>query len=111
MYQPINVELATRIGITSAICAQCLYDGIQGAFAADIEEAKGREWVRMGSRQLTLLIPYLTPHSAKGALRRLVKGGIVCTADLNDSPFDHTYWYSFTSYGECLMAATGSEED
>jgi hypothetical protein len=111
MHQPINVELATRIGITSAICAQCLYDGIQGAFAADIEDVKGREWIRMGNRQLALLIPYLTPHSAKSALRRLVKGGIVSTADLNDNPFDHTYWYSFTNYGENLMAATGGEED
>jgi DNA-binding HxlR family transcriptional regulator len=58
----------------------------------------------MGYRQLSLLIPYLSSHMTKSALRRLVKGGIPRTADLNESPFDHTHWYSFTAYGKRLMA-------
>jgi hypothetical protein len=104
MYQPMSVELACRLGMGSAIAAQCLWDGIRGACEAPTEEVKGDIWIRMGHRQLSLLIPYLTPHMAKNALRRLVKGGILRTFDLNESPFDHTCWYAFTAYGKCLMA-------
>jgi hypothetical protein len=104
MYQPMNVELAYRFGMAAAIAAQCLWDGLDGQFEAETETTKGSLWIRMGRRQLSLLIPYLSPHMAKSALRRLVKGGILRTADLNESPFDHTYWYAFTAYGKCLMA-------
>jgi hypothetical protein len=106
MYQPMNVELACRLGMGSAIAAQCLWDGMNGQFEAETETTKGSLWIRMGHRQLSLLIPYLTPHMAKSALRHLVKGGIVHTFDLNESPFDHTHWYAFTAYGKRLMAVT-----
>ncbi|MDR1357784.1 MAG: hypothetical protein LBJ48_00280 [Coriobacteriales bacterium] len=104
MYQPMNVELACRLGMAAAIAAQCLWDGLDGQFEAETETAKGSLWIRMGHRQLSLLIPYLSPHMAKSALRRLVKGGILRTADLNESPFDRTYWYAFAAYGKRLMA-------
>lgn len=109
MYQPMNVELATRLGMASAVCAECLRCGIEGGFAAEVEDVKGTSWIRMGHRQLSLLIPYLTPHMTKSALRRLVEAGVLKTFDLNDSPFDHTYWYAFTDYGAALMDVTGEE--
>jgi hypothetical protein len=107
----MNVELACRLGMGSAIAAQCLWDGIRGACEAPTEEVKGDVWIRMGHRQLSVLIPYLTPHMTRSALRRLVKGGILRTFDLNESPFDHTHWYAFTAYGANLMQATTDEED
>jgi hypothetical protein len=104
MYQHINPELARRHGLACAICAECLKNGIRDAGTAEVTEAKGRVWIRMGHRTLALICGYLTPNMAKSALRRLVKGGIVYTANLNESPFDHTYWYAFTDFGESLMA-------
>jgi hypothetical protein len=111
MYQPMNVELASRLGMSCAICAQCLWDGIHGALGAEIEKSKGNHWIRMGHRQLSVLIPYLTPHMTKSALSRLVKAGVVRTFNFNDSPFDHTYWYAFTDFGAQLMLASADEED
>ncbi|MDR2673150.1 MAG: hypothetical protein LBC35_07755 [Coriobacteriales bacterium] len=106
----MNVELACRLGMGAAISAQCLWDGLGGKFEAETEEAKGNTWIRMGHRHLSLLIPYLTPHMAKSALRRLIKGGILRTCDLNESAFDHTHWYAFTAYGQQLMASTACED-
>ena len=109
MYQPMNVELATKLGMSCAIAAQCLWDGIEGEYCAEVECVKGNAWIRMGHRQLSLLVPYLTPHMTKSALRRLVEGGVLRTIELNENPFDHTYWYSFTAYGISLMEATCEE--
>lgn len=111
MYQPMNVALATKFGMSAAICAQCLWDGIAGAFLADVQQAKGSRWIRMSHRQLALLVPYLTPNMTKSALRRLVKAGIVRTIKLNESAFDHTYWYAFTPHGQDLMLTVTCEED
>jgi hypothetical protein len=107
----MNVELACKLGMKCAIAAQCLWDGTEGKFAADVEVVKGQEWIRMGHKELSLLIPYLTSNMTKSALRRLVKAGIVRTLNLNQNPFDHTYWYAFTSYGICLMAHTADREE
>jgi hypothetical protein len=107
----MNIRLATKLGMSAAICAQCLWDGIAGAFLADVGQAKGRQWIRMSHRQLALLIPYLSPNMAKSALRRLVRAGIVRTTKLNENAFDHTYWYSFTPHGEDLMLSVIGEED
>jgi hypothetical protein len=107
----MNVELACRLGMASAVAAQCLWDGIRGVCEAPIEKVKGDIWIRMGHRQLSVLIPYLTPHMTRAALRRLVKGGVLRTFNLNESPFDHTHWYAFTVYGTGLMQATTTEED
>jgi hypothetical protein len=110
MYQLMNIELARRHGLACAVCAQSLENGIQGAFVADVAEAKGRVWIRMGHRTLALICGCLTPNMTKSALRRLVKGGIVYTANLNASPFDHTLWYSFTDFGKSLMTNSACRE-
>jgi len=110
MYQPMNVELATKLTMSCAVAAQCLWDGIEGAYGAEIQWVKGCAWIRMGHKQLSLLVPYLTPHMTKSALHRLVKAGILRTLNLNVNPFDHTYWYSFTDFGFELMLVTCEED-
>jgi hypothetical protein len=90
MYQLMNVELACKYGMAAAICAQCLWEGIRGDFGACVQKTKGTTWIRMGHRHISLLIPYLSPHMTKSALRRLVDAGILKTLNLNENPFDHT---------------------
>ena len=111
MYQPINVKLALKFGIKEALCAQCLWDGLNRLYLADTCEVCSNEWICMSGKQLSLLIPYLTPNMTKRALKRLVDLGVVRVEKLQKRSFDHTYWYTFTSFGERLMFSTMSEED
>jgi hypothetical protein len=110
MYQKLCVGLAVKLGLHPAVAAQCLIDGIEGVLDVETTIARGDLWVRMGHRSLTLHAPFLTPDMAKSALRKLVKAGICRTMKLSDSSFDHTYWYSFTDYGNQLMQAVSDIE-
>lgn len=111
MYQLINVRLAVRLGIPSAIAAQYLMEAMDGGLDEAVEVAKGEVWVRLGHKTLALYAPYLAPATAKRALRRLVDKGVCKRTKLNDSPFDHTYWYAFSDYGHRLMHKATESED
>jgi hypothetical protein len=37
------------------------------------------------------------------SVRKLVDKGILKVAVLNNDRFDHTYWYTFTAYGDELL--------
>lgn len=39
----------------------------------------------------------------RDSIRKLVKNGIIKVAKFSDYKFDHTYWYTFTAYGEELL--------
>ncbi len=111
MYQLINIGLAARLGIHVAIALQCLIEGMEGTLEAEVECAKGDVWVRMGHRTLALHAPYLTPHMAKRALRKLVDKRICRTMKLGESPFDHTYWYALTNFGYELIQIGTDKKD
>jgi len=111
MIQPLNVELASRIGIRSALVAQCLWDLCAGHCPAETSVFDGRRWLRMGQRSLTNVMPYLTRHTARFELERLVALGIIRSRQLSDDRFDHTNWYSFTEYGCDLMLSVECCED
>jgi len=111
MIQPFNVELATRIGIRTALVAQRLWEINEQRYPSETGMFDGRRWIRMGQRSLTVTMPYLTRHTAGYELMRLRKLGIIRTHQLSDDRFDHTNWYTFTEYGHDLMFATGCDED
>ena len=113
MYQPLNVELAVRIGIRTALVAQCLWDLCEQRCPSETDLFDGRRWLRMGQRTLTTVMPYLTRHTARFELERLMRLGIIRARQLSDDRFDHTNWYCFTEYGCGLMATTeyGDGED
>lgn len=111
MYQLINVQLAVRLGVPQAVAVQCLMDAMDGMLDIEVEVAKGEVWVRMGHKTLALYAPYIAPATAKRALKRLVDRGICKRTNLNESPFDHTYWYAFTDFGHRLMQVTAESED
>ena len=109
MIQPLNVELAVRIGIRTALVAQCLWDLCEQRCPSETDMFDGRRWLRMGQRTLAVVMPYLTRHTARFELERLVSLGIVRARQLSDDRFDHTNWYSFSEYGHSLMAVTEHE--
>jgi len=106
MIQPLNVELAVRVGVRTALVAQCLWDLCEQQCFSETDIFDGRRWLRMGQRTLTTVMPYLTRHTARYELERLMALGIIRARKLSDDRFDHTNWYSFTEYGFDLMATT-----
>ena len=111
MYQPLNVELAVRIGLRSALVAQCLWDLSEQHHSCETDLFDdGRRWLRMGQRTLTTIMPYLTRHTARYELVRLIKLGIIRARQLSCDRFDHTNWYSFTEYGYDLMATVNYDD-
>lgn len=109
MLQPLNVELATRIGARTALVAQRLWDVLEDRIPGETDEFDGRRWLRMGQKALTIEMPYLTRNTARYELRKLLQLGIIRSRDLNDNRFDHTCWYCFTAFGIELMVSTEIE--
>lgn len=109
MLQPLNVPLAQKIGIRTALVAQYLWDALEERYSAETDIVDGRQWLRIGQTSLTTILPYLTRHTARFELRRLKKLGIIQSRDLNDNRFDHTNWYCFTDYGSELMISMEEE--
>jgi hypothetical protein len=99
MQHKMSVAVAEKTDAQSALVAQTLYDN-------DWTQEKthaGRTWTRASRKMLTGVMPYLTVHKVRTALRKLKGAGIVTQGELNDSRFDRTAWYSFTNYGQLLM--------
>lgn len=111
MIQPLNVSLAERVGIRTALVAQCLWDLLSEHFTADTDEFDGRRWLRMAQPTLTTYMPYLTESNARYELKKLRELGIIRSKTLNDNPFDHTQWHTFTEFGYDLMVSTLVDED
>lgn len=113
MFQPLNVTLAERIGVRSALVAQCLWDLSLERCPAETTTFDGRRWLRMSCKSLTVAMPYLTVNTAKREITRLKDLGIIRSRALNSGSFDHTRWFSFTESGAELMASTeaGFEEE
>ena len=110
MHQPLNVELASRIGIRTTLVASYLWNLYDSRYPKDSDVFNGRRWVRMGQRTLTLRLPYLTRHTARFELRRLRSLGIIRAQVLSDNRFDRTNWYTFTRYGDELMKDSEFDE-
>lgn len=110
MFQPLNVTLAERIGIRTALVAQCLWDLSLERCSAETTTFDGRQWLRMSCKSLVIAMPYLTVNTAKREITRLRKLGIIRARALNSGSFDHTRWFTFTESGAALMSTTEVEE-
>lgn len=110
MFQPLNVALAERIGIRTALVAQCLWDLTLERCSAETTTFDGRKWLRMSCKSLAIIMPYLTASAAKRELSRLMALGIIRAKTLNSGSFDHTHWFTFTESGAELLTSTETEE-
>lgn len=96
-----NTEIARLCGTNAAIVASQLWDAQADAAAAFYID--GYPWVRASYKRLTAYLPFLTVHMVQIAVRRLLREGVIKVGEYNDSTFDRTHSYSFTSYGRDLM--------
>ena len=96
-----NMDIAAAAGLREAVIA----DFIRGWQITSEETTyrHGRLWVKCTQKTMTVHIPFLTEDMVRHSIKKLVKKGIIKVGVFSDDKFDHTYWYTFTDYGEELL--------
>ena len=96
-----NMNIASVCGHREAVIADFIR-GLQ-LTGDDTTYRHGYFWVKCSQKMMTVHIPFLTEDMVQHSVRKLVDKGIIKVAVLDDDRFDHTYWYTFTAYGEELL--------
>ena len=96
-----NMYIAAVAGLKEAVVADFIRD--QMMTSVETKYRHGYFWVKCSQRTMTVHIPFLTEDMVRSAVRKLVDKGIIKVAVLDEDRFDHTYWYTFTSYGNELL--------
>ena len=96
-----NMDVAAVAGLREAVIA----DYLRGPQLTSDETAyrHGYFWVKCTQKTMTVHIPFLTEDMVRHSVKKLVEKGIIKVAVLDDDKFDHTYYYTFTKYGEELL--------
>ena len=96
-----NTDIAAVCGLREAV----IVDFIRGWLLTSDETTyrHGHLWVKCTQKTMTVHLPFLTEGMVRNSIRKLVKKGIIKVAKFSDYKFDHTYWYTFTAYGEELL--------
>ena len=96
-----NMDIAAVCGLREAVIA----DFIRGLQLTSIETTyrHGHLWVKCTQKTMTVHIPFLTEDMVSRSVRRMRDKGIIKIGVFDDDKFDHTYWYTFTDYGEELL--------
>ena len=96
-----NTEIARLCGTNSAVIASQLWELQANADAAFYID--GYPWIRASYKRITAYLPFLTVHMVQTAVKKLLREGVIKVGEYNDSKFDRTHSYAFTSYGRDLM--------
>ena len=96
-----NMDIAAACGLREAVIA----DFIRGLQLTGDETTyrHGYLWVKCTQKMMTVHIPFLTESMVRRSVRKLKEKGIIKVGVFDDDRFDHTYWYTFTDYGEELL--------
>ena len=97
----LNTEIARLCGMNAAVIATQLWEAqanTEAAFYID-----GYPWVRASYKRITAYLPFLTVHMVQTAVKKLLMEEVIKVGEYNDSSFDRTHSYTFTSYGRDLM--------
>lgn len=100
-YKIFNTEIARLCGTNAALVASQLWDAQSNSDAAYFID--GYPWIRASYKRITAYLPFLTVHMVRTAVKKLVGEGVIKVGEYNDSKFDRTHSYAFTSYGRDLM--------
>lgn len=96
-----NMNIAAVAGLREAVIADFIRE--QQITSVETTYRHGFFWVKCSQKMMTVHIPFLTEDMVQHSVRKLVKKGIIKAAVLDDDKFDHTYYYTFTAYGEELL--------
>lgn len=92
-------SVAIRYGVRAAVVAQFLWDriGKNAVCKADCY------WTSCSILIMTGYFPFYSEHMLRDTLHQLVKERVIARKKFEKSEFNHTYWYTFTPYGQYLM--------
>ena len=96
-----NTDIALVCGLREAVIACFLRD--MQAKSTETTYRYGYFWVKCTQKMMTVHMPFLTEDMVSNSVKKLADKGIIKVAVLSNDKFDHTYWYTFTDYGEELL--------
>ena len=91
-----------KVKVTFTFDATSLY-GKDTVTSDETTYRHGYFWVKCTQKTITVHIPFLTEDMVRHSVNKLVEKGIMKVGVFNDDKFDHTYWYTFTAYGNELL--------
>lgn len=94
-----SVDVATRIGVNSAIILQHLAHLHKVNLGNGENWKSGRYWINKTIKAMNIIYPYLTIKEIRGSLDRMEGGGYILSANMADNHFDRTKWYSIEEGG------------
>ncbi len=101
-----NSKIAVKAGVNSALIA----DHLWATMSTSKFKRENRMWLKFSAPMVSALFPHMKRSAAAGALKRLVDNGILVRRAFDKRQFDHTYYYSFTNYGEQLATPDGYDD-
>lgn len=96
-----NMDIAQVCGLREAVIADFIR-GLQ-ATSEDTTYRHGYFWVKCTQKTITVHIPFLTEDMVRHSVNKLVEKGIMKVGVFSDDKFDHTYYYTFTPYGNEML--------
>jgi hypothetical protein len=99
----LNVILAQKLGINTALVVQVLYDEIHEEEWAEHKLHTKSTWIKANYPKLSAVMGCMSEDMVATAVRKLLKLGIIKRAVISDDKFDHSGWYSFTNAGDQIM--------
>ena len=103
MEHHFDVEIAEKYGIVEAILLNHFQFWIAKNEANRQNEHDGVYWTYNSIKAYKNLFPYLTERKIQNALKHLREVGILQTGNFNETAYDRTLWYAFTSKGKSIM--------
>lgn len=94
-----NNNIAISCGINSALLSGYLWSETK----KQAKTVHGKSWCRCAQKKMMAVYPFLGKYAVSNAIKRLENAGIIVRAEHNESAFDRTLSYAFTSYGQALM--------
>ncbi len=96
-----NMNIASVCGLREAVIADLIRE-LQ--LTSDETTCRhGKYWAKCSQKMMTVSLPFLSEDMIQRSVRKLVDNGIIKVGVFSDDKFDHTYWYTFTAYGEKLL--------
>lgn len=94
MLQKFNTEIAIDIGIDASVVYQIIQDECEHNQRVDEYKREGYYWFRASLVELTRIIPYMSNHRIRTAIKTLEEKGYIISRNYNESPYDSTKWYT-----------------
>lgn len=107
--QEFSAGIAKRYGVVAAVLAEYIWREVKQNEYHNKHCYAGHIWIRSSKLMFTAAMPYLSKSMVNKGLQKLIKYGVIVKGEFNQSRFDRTLWYTFTSFGKKLMEESEDE--